>query len=400
MKLKERIATDVQKKRAQACPQHKHVSTGQGTQSHLKGGREHRKAFFRLFKKTFSGMNPVIQQHDNVEDRIFGINYGPGRQIMDNRRTFLKKSMAVCAAMSVPGCSKEEMRMQAAKEFGTTNPKRALILWYSQTGHTKRYGKHMAHVLKSSGLEVQACDIRDCKDLNPGDYDLVMAGAPVHYMDLSPNVRAWFGNMETLDRTAVASYTTFGGPGDNQHNTAHALLSLMVQKGGVPAGMATFGNMSTYAPTWSMGNEKRTLKYGNLPNAQTYSSVRKFAQDALDRVRKGQVDAPEKEFDLMDLAKHLPVVWGSKVITTDHRIIEEDCIGCKTCVRGCPVGAINLEEFSVDDKKCVLCLGCVNNCPEGAVHMKYMGKRVVGFPFFLREQGIVLMEPDIADNSA
>lgn len=280
-------------------------------------------------------------------------------------------------------------------KFRTSEPQKALVLWYSQTGHTQRYGKLVAHVLEQRGMEVRACDIRFCGDVDPTNCDLMVAGSPVNYCDLPPNVRSWFGAMPPLDRTAVAAYSTFGGPGDNQHNTAHVLLNLMVKKGGVPAGMATFGNMSTYAPTWSMGKAKRTLKYSHLPNAETYARVGMFARTLVESVHAGRVHKPKREFDLADWSRYLPMVKSCKLLTTDHHIDGNLCTGCGTCSQVCPVGAIDPGTLSVNAKRCILCLGCVNNCPEGAVNMKFMGKKVYGFPFFLREQGIVILEPDI-----
>ncbi|MBU2490353.1 MAG: EFR1 family ferrodoxin [Proteobacteria bacterium] len=318
---------------------------------------------------------------------------------METRRTFLKKGVAAGVVLCAPACFPCEARVRGTGEFRSRDPKTALVLWYSQTGHTQRYGRLMGRVFQESGLTVHACDIRDCKGVRPADFDLVMAGTPVHYMDVPPNVRAWFCGLDRLDRTPVASYATFGGPGDNQHNTAHTLLTLMVEKGGVPAGIATFGNMSTYAPTWSMGNEARTLKYRHLPDASTYDQVAGFARAVLARVRQGEVDSPEREFDFADWAKHLPMVGICKLLTTDHRIIEDKCIGCGICRDGCPVGAIDPDHPPVDTKKCVLCLGCVNNCPQGAVNMKYLGKKVYGFPEFLRQQDIKLLEPDIPKES-
>lgn len=312
----------------------------------------------------------------------------------------MKKSALAWAALSVPGCSGDRMAVHSPVDFKTRNPRKALVLWYSQTGHTRRYGEYAAHVLKESGLKVDACDIRYCKSLRTREYDLIIAGTPVHYMDVPPNVKEWFMGMAVSSGTAAASYSTFGGHGDNQHNTAFELLSLMVENGAAPAGMSTFGNMSTYAPTWSLGNEKKTLKYAHLPDSQTYSKVREFTKRVLDNVRRGVVYVPEKEFDIMDWVKHLPVIWGSKVLTTDHRIIEEDCIGCGACERVCPVGAISPKTFKVDESKCLLCLGCVNNCPVGAVNMNYLGKKVIGFPFFLEEQGVEIMEPPVPASDA
>ena len=45
-------------------------------------------------------------------------------------------------------------------------------------------------------------------------------------------------------------------------------------------------------------------------------------------------------------------------------VLRDTCIGCKTCVRECPVGAISPENVSVYDKeKCFSCLHCVSVCP-------------------------------------
>lgn len=48
--------------------------------------------------------------------------------------------------------------------------------------------------------------------------------------------------------------------------------------------------------------------------------------------------------------------------------INEDCIGCGTCVDECPVSAIIEEEnkYLINPELCTDCGKCAENCPVGA----------------------------------
>jgi ferredoxin/flavodoxin len=269
----------------------------------------------------------------------------------------------------------------------------ALVCWYSQTGHTKRYGKLIARVFSDSGVKTHARAIAYIDPADLGRYEIVVAGTPVFYYDVPENVREWAASITGFNGTAVASYATFGGDGGNQHNTAADLLRRLSKKGGVPVGMATFGNMSSYAPTWSLGNEKRILKFSGLPNEATYERVRDFAKQILKNFDGGVRIEVRKKPDINELFKYLPMIWLCKLATRTHTIDEDLCTECGICVKRCPVGAIDLSAFSVDTKRCIACLGCVNNCPANAVDMTFMGKKVYGFNEFLRRNGIKIAEP-------
>ncbi|MBN1573918.1 MAG: EFR1 family ferrodoxin [Deltaproteobacteria bacterium] len=273
------------------------------------------------------------------------------------------------------------------------NDRRALVCWYSQTGHTKRYGKLIARVFKDSGVKTDALAIGEVDPAGAVRYDIVVAGTPVFYYDVPENVSNWAASIKDLNGASVASFATFGGDGGNQHNTAVELLRRLSKKGGVPVGAATFGNMSSYAPTWSLGNERRILKFSHLPNEATYESVREFAKQILKNVEDGVEIKARKKLDINELFKYLPMIWISKLITGTHTIDKNLCTECEICVKGCPVGAIDLSRFSVNTKRCIACLGCVNNCPAGAVVMTFMGKKVYGFKEFLKLNGIRIAEP-------
>ncbi len=47
--------------------------------------------------------------------------------------------------------------------------------------------------------------------------------------------------------------------------------------------------------------------------------------------------------------------------------ISDDCIKCKTCVRNCPVDAIDIENKTFDLDACIGCYSCINRCPKHAI---------------------------------
>lgn len=316
---------------------------------------------------------------------------------MENRRQFLKKSFVRCAAAAatLPACASGTISI-SRKSLKTQNPGTALVLWFSQTGHTERYGKIIAHSLKKANIITEATDIRKFDATQIDQYDLIIAGTPVQYYDIPKNYQDWIRSIKRIDGTAVAAYSTFGGPGDNQMNTACTLATLLAEKGGLPVGYEMFGNMSTFAPTWSMGNEKRILKYRHLPDKNTYHQVRKFAQKVIANIKTGRFVNPDKEFAMAEVWKRLPTIWGTKLAISKHTINQETCVGCEICVEKCPVNAIKLEEYKINTESCIACMGCVNNCPEGAIDMTFMGSKVIGFYDFMQKNNIEILDPDLS----
>ncbi|MBP7735658.1 MAG: EFR1 family ferrodoxin [Spirochaetes bacterium] len=312
---------------------------------------------------------------------------------MDTRRSFLLKSAGAAALIAVPGCAKESIKTPG-NSMKTTKPKTALVLWYSQAGHTERNGRLIARTLEKLGLTVTALDIRECDESTMGRFDLIIMGTPVYYLDVPGNVREWLASVPSIEGTPVAAYSTFGGPGDNQYNTAWYLLELLAGKGGIPAGIATFGNMSTFAPTWSMGNEKRILKYRDRPNEEIYDKVREFAKQVLATVRSGAAPSITKEFYAGEFLRGSFQVKFTKAMITRHTIDKDTCTKCGICVEKCPVGAIDISGHTVNTKACIACIGCVNNCPVGAVEMNFLGTRVYGFKEFLKKHKITIREPE------
>jgi ferredoxin/flavodoxin len=309
---------------------------------------------------------------------------------MDTRRDFIKKTAIVGAALCLPVSLTREGRA-AYPELKTRNPKKALVLWYSQTGHTRRYARLIGCTLKGKGFVV---DVRDMQELDKNllpNYDLIIVGTPVFYYDTPANVSQWLETIPSIKGTPVAAFVSFGGPEGNQHNASCHILKLLADKGGVPVGRDAFRNIATYpTPKW---NNPKQISGQHLPNVATFDQVRRFTADTLDRIALGETISAGYEVALREGMSMLPLVWLNKKAISKHTVDAEKCIACLTCVRKCPTKAINPATQTVNKEKCLACFGCLNNCPADAVVMEYRGERLYGFPEYLKRNKITIMEP-------
>ncbi len=310
----------------------------------------------------------------------------------NTRRDFIISGSLLAAGAALPGCGSLE-RIASTLPYRTTEPRRALVVWFSQTRHSERIGRVIASVLSRRGIETTAGDVREIDAASVTGYDLIVAGSPVFYYDTPGYMRRWLESIPRIEGTPVASYATFGGPGHNQHNTACTILSLLAGKGGVPAGLDVFGNMSAFAPTWSAVSVDRILRYRHLPNGDTYGRARNFAELVLKRVAARESFSVRREFTSANIIGSGASLWFTKLLVGKHTIDRNKCIQCGTCVSKCPVNAIDLASYTVNRDTCVFCVGCINNCPVQAFDVTFMGKPVYGFNEFLSRNNIEIVEP-------
>lgn len=52
--------------------------------------------------------------------------------------------------------------------------------------------------------------------------------------------------------------------------------------------------------------------------------------------------------------------------------VEDQCTGCKTCVKVCPMGNITMENNKPKyNTNCISCFACTHNCPSNAIRVKF-----------------------------
>jgi ferredoxin/flavodoxin len=339
-----------------------------------------------LFQSTLTGQH----RHQNINILV------KRGSTMQNRRKFMKTSAAAAMALSIPslyGCINIGT-IRSGFPMKPTPVKKAVVLWYSQTGYTERNGKLLARALGKREIALSASDIRDFDKTLIRDADLVVLGSPVFYYDTPEFVKTWIRSLPDLRGKAVAAYVTFGGPEGNQHNAACSILGLLADKNGVPVGIDTFMNMSAFPLSWSKESvHEKTWLSRDLPNEKTFNRVREYANILVHRVEKGESAVYTRKLTLRESSILLGPIWWTKRFVKNHSIDRDKCIECGTCVKKCPADAIDLSEFAINRKACVLCFGCINNCPAQAVHMEYNGEKVIGYHDFLKLKNLKIAEP-------
>ena len=314
---------------------------------------------------------------------------------MDTRRTFIKKSLVAGAAMSItslPSCvtlgtTKARVPMKSGK-IG-----RALVLWYSQTGHTKRCGRVIAKTLAQRGVGVEAADLRDFSREKIGDFDLLVLGAPVFYYDIPGFVKAFIASLPDLKGIPVASYVTFGGPEGNQDNANYSILERLSERNGVPVARHSFQSVSSFPMAWSKESvDEKIWNARHLPDENTFESARDYAGKILGQI-KANPQVFVKKLTLRESSTFFDLQWWTKLLVKNHSIIRKNCVHCGACVEKCPVNAIDLDRYQVDTDACVLCFGCLNNCEYRAVHMEYSNENLIGFKDFLKQHHLEVYLP-------
>lgn len=310
---------------------------------------------------------------------------------MESRRTFLKKSALTAVATALPSLSScvTIRTIKADAPIKSEKINKAAVLWYSQTGNTQKCGKVLAKVFEKKGITVIFGDLRDFEQSRFIDLDLLVIGSPVFYYDIPDFVKNFIRSLPDLNGIPVAAYVTFGGPEGNQHNAACSILEGLVQKNGVPVGLKAFMTISSYSLSFKTNDQDvKTKRNTILPDRSTYKDVREYAGFIESEVKRGNSSVFEKTLTLREFSTYFGPEWWTKLLVDNHYIIEQNCLGCGTCVEKCPTKSIDLDTFSVRTNTCVLCFGCINNCEYQAVNMEYNKEKVMGFNEYLDKNNL------------
>lgn len=195
-----------------------------------------------------------------------------------------------------------------------------------------------------------------------GPTDLVVFGAPVYSGRLPSPAAARFSMLRGHNTPCIVTVTY----GNRDFDDALLeLAQLVIPLGFRPIAAAALVAQHTYGE----------IAVGRPDQADLEQNVL-FAQKVRQKLEQGGTTPPA-------IPGNYPYCEGGA--GAFHPRTSEACVHCGTCVRECPVGAIDAEDPSrIDAAHCLSCFRCIKVCPTKAKNMDTPAYRTFAAAFSLK----------------
>lgn len=222
------------------------------------------------------------------------------------------------------------------------------ILYFTATGNS-------LYVAKRIGTEYYSIP----KLIKEGSFDFedekIGIIFPAYYIGV-PKIVEEFLNKVRLKSKYVFGITTYGA---FSGATTRHLLEIGKRNGIEFSYINEIVMVDNYLPGFDM-------------NKQVQEQSKKNIEENLEKIIK------DIEKERKYIKKHTIIMEGIRVLADkfyDNKFeenfsVDNNCNGCKTCERVCPVDNIKVDKKPVFNNNCQHCLSCIHNCPKRAISIK------------------------------
>lgn len=239
------------------------------------------------------------------------------------------------------------------------------IIYFSQTGNTRKVADAIAESFLSSGHNVRTFSMLKDVPVDAYNCDLLGIGAPCFSSQAPVPVMNFLKSMPQLEMKRSFIFVTSGAaPG----RVMYDLGSAMRAKNSDIA-----GSLLIHAECFHPAPCLRGRMIGR-PDAGDLVRARRFAENVEKHVSSGRPgftkDSRPDTFKITGGLYDFVALFnkpGFLRVTMPKPEIQKDlCNGCKWCVKECPMKNIKMEEYPVIGSDCIRCYRCLNGCPQHA----------------------------------
>lgn len=239
------------------------------------------------------------------------------------------------------------------------------LIYFSQTGNTRRIANAMAEVFCESGYPARTLSLKRASPRDAVETDVIGIGSPCFSSQAPTPIKNFLHSLPPIPGKPAFVFATSGtAPG----RVLYDLSSILREKGAsVLGGFLARGTVRHPAP----------CLYGRLPdrpNAEDLAEARRFAREIAESLASGRTepvatsrpDTFRLHGGFYDFVALISTDSALRLLMPKPKLNPAQCNRCRWCEFECPVHNIELKPFPVIAGECIRCYRCVNGCPQKA----------------------------------
>ena len=253
------------------------------------------------------------------------------------------------------------------------------LFYYSGAGNTKFIAKKIKNSLKNQGYGVKSFRITVdfIQNRIDADADVVGIGFPIYFRNAPELVKKFLQKIEGNGRKIFFFCTK----GLYSGNAVRELTLLAIKRGFKPLASIEFYMPGT--DTLLLLAKKGSLLekfFKSIHSRNITQKIENFAKNLLNQT----MEIPKKKwYTFLDkmIVEKFEIVWSdqNKRLIPQFYSIDDVCIKCMKCVKGCPRGNIVFEGRIKFGTNCDTCFFCMHHCPVEAIQIGEITKDTVRY---------------------